>query len=318
MLKCYRQSLLWQDSLLSLSFDRPPAKYSPDTEAEPTPESDLSYIQCMYAWSAIGRELLERSRSERASVDTMQLYLEKLDEINSRSQSHLRAISACASRQARMEHHAFHLQQAFCSSFVCRPAMLSTNTPGREEEVSFILVRARDALLETIRAFMALQSLTILPLRSWSMIHAAISAALLLQLQDEVSHSDEARILQNSLINALSRESGSESESSSSQTQPWLSVSHLRALRTLKGSLAKRPSVNETRYHATTDLSQHDEIPERPPTNLLSEAEMADLSMDNFGNIDWGECYDNHTRSLTNENAQDGNSMVATWVTRIH
>lgn len=289
-----RQSLLWQDSLLSLSFDRPPARASSDPEPLlPQNTNGLSYIECMYAWSQIGRQLLEKTRHERANVDTMMHFLNMLDEINSKSQPHLRALSACTSRQSRMEHHAFRLQQAFCSSFVCRPALLCINAPGRDDELRIIIDRAQISLLETIQAFMALQSLTVLPLRSWSMIHAAIGAALLLQVQERTTQTQEIRTLQNSLINALSRECSGESGSASSQTQPWLSVSHLRALRTLKGSLTKRPLVNENYDHLATTTHEQPEnnITDHSTTNLLGEAELANLAMDNFGNIEWGKSF---------------------------
>lgn len=280
-----RQFLLWQDSLLSLSFDRSPARASCDLEALLSQDgSDLSYIQCMYAWSHIGRQLLEKSRHERANVDTMLRILSHLDQINLKSQQHLRVLSACTSRQARTEHYAFRLQQAFCSSFVCRPALLCGNAPGREGELSIILDRAQDSLVETIQAFMALQSLTILPLRSWSMIHAVIGAALLLQVQERTSQTEEIKTLQSSLINTLSRECSGESE-------PWLSISHLRALRTLKGSLTKRPLTDAASDQAApTRLEQPgNDTNEDFAANLLSEAELANLAMDNFGNIEWGK-----------------------------
>jgi hypothetical protein len=285
LLNVYRQFLLWQDSLLSLSFDRPPAGASSDLETLLSQDgSDLSYIQCMYAWSHIGRQLLEKSRHERASIDTMLHILSQLDQINLKSQQHLRVLSACTSRQARTEHYAFRLQQAFCSSFVCRPALLCSNAPGREGELSTILDRAQNSLVETIEAFMALQSLTILPLRSWSMIHAVIGAALLLQVQERTAHNEEIRTLQNSLINTLSRECSGES-------QPWLSMSHLRALRTLKGSLAERPLTEESHNQAAPiSLEQPgNDTTQDLTTNLLSEAELANLAMDNFGNIEWGK-----------------------------
>ncbi|KAK6000580.1 hypothetical protein QM012_003305 [Aureobasidium pullulans] len=288
------RSLLWQDSLLSLSFDRPPARASVDPETFPPEDNNgLSYIECMYEWSQIGRQLLEKTRHERANVDTMLQFGEKLDQINSKSQPHLRMLSACTSRQSRMEHHAFRLQQAFCSSFVCRPALLCVNAPEREDELQVILGRAQASLLETIQAFMALQSLTVLPLRSWSMIHAAIGAALLLQVQERTAGTEETRTLQNSLINALSRECSGESGSASSQTQPWLSVSHLRALRTLQGSLTRRPLTNEIDNQAATTIQERpqNDTTHYPTTNLLSETELADLAMDNFGNIEWGKSF---------------------------
>lgn len=154
-----------------------------------------------------------------------------------------------------------------------------------------ILDKAQDSLLETIQAFMALQSLTVLPLRSWSMIHAAIGAALLLQVQERTAQTEEIRKLQNSLINALSRECSGESGFASSQTQPWLSISHLRALRTLKGSLTKRPltSGNYDQPATTSHGQPENNITDSSTTNLLGEAELADLAMDNFGNIEWGK-----------------------------
>ncbi|KAG9675367.1 hypothetical protein KCU99_g7222, partial [Aureobasidium melanogenum] len=67
-------------------------------------------------------------------------------------------------------------------------------------------------------------------------------------------------------------------------------MSHLRALRTLKGSLAERPLTEESHNQAAPiSLEQPgNDTTQDLTTNLLSEAELANLAMDNFGNIEWG------------------------------
>lgn len=241
----------------------------------------------MYLVSAIARDLLEKPRGERAGIDTMQHYLQQLDQVKVRSQPHLKTLLSCTSRQARMEHHAFRLQQAFGLSFVCRPVVSALGIPATEAALSFIHERAREALLETLRAFMALQTLTILPLRSWSMIHAAISAALVLQLQGEAGCSDEATNLQNDLVDALTRECSETGGSDTAQAQPWLSTAHLRALRTLQDSLKKRSSESAS-VVAMLDSSQNYGPANSLPADIFGGHEMPDLVLDDYGNIDWG------------------------------
>lgn len=295
----FRRALLWQDSLLSLSFDRPPARSCSDNRRiylQSSGSASLGYVECMHHYCDIGRHLLERPRSERASIDIMWFHLRQVDEVLSKSAPHLRSLTECTSRQSRMEHHAFRLQASSCASFICRPALLSLPVPGKEAEHSSLLARARHDLLETIHAFLDLQTLTVLPLRTWAMIHASISAGLLLRLIEDSEPSEEVRELLNALVSAIFRNSGTDDLG-----QPGLSVSHLRALRILRGALTRERSDHTPSAEPTTNTithgqgvqtygypDSHDTYNSTQVTSLFSDAEMAELSLDNFGNIEWG------------------------------
>jgi hypothetical protein len=318
-----RSALLWQDSLLSLSFDRPPARChlnERDIHPQLSDLTSLGYIECMHHYCDIGRQLLKRPRTERARIDIMWMHLQHADEVSSKSAPHLQSLVDCSSRQSRIEHHVFRLQASSCASFICRPALLFQPSRGEEAEYRSLLIRAKHDLLETIHAFLDLQTLTVLPLRTWSMIHASISAALLLQLMEDSRPSEQVRKLQNALVDAISRDCGSHNLSSPAPDQSWLSTSHLRALRTLRAVLSREetnrqsstePVIETTNIGPTAQLYEHLDpsgtyIPIQVD-NMFRDAEMAELSLDTFGNIQWGKSslYENIQRIATNRRLQD-------------
>ncbi|KAJ5569358.1 hypothetical protein N7450_011844 [Penicillium hetheringtonii] len=96
-------------------------------------------------------------------------------------------------------------------------------------------------------------ALSVVPLRSWSMVHTVLSSTLLLCMWEETRNDPECRNLQQRVIDVFSASDSRSDDGSMAETdRQWLSARHIRALVTLRGALDRevdRPVEDE--YTAT-------------------------------------------------------------------
>lgn len=210
-------------------------------------------MSCMKTLVDIGRTYVENSHAERATLGVALSYLGLMDQLRRLRDSHVGAPSTRPSRKERMEQHALDLHMNFSISVICRSFLKRAPPTGRDGiDHEMLASRARLSFVAIMQAFLDLQSLTIVPLRTWSMIHAGLSSALLLELFGPPSQQPQspqnkqaptARDVQLRFIKVLSNERRPASDSSiDCDNQPWLSASHLKALRALKNSISRRRS----------------------------------------------------------------------------
>jgi hypothetical protein len=103
--------------------------------------------------------------------------------------------------------------------------------------------RAKGSLIDASKAFLDFQALSIVPLRSWSMVHTVLSSTLLLCIWKETRNDLECRSLQQSVIDVFSTsDSGTTDDGAllSESDDQWLSARHIRALVTLRGALERQ------------------------------------------------------------------------------
>ncbi|CAI7588838.1 unnamed protein product [Penicillium pancosmium] len=109
--------------------------------------------------------------------------------------------------------------------------------------------RAKGSLVDASRAFLDFQALSVVPLRSWSMVHTVLSSTLLLCMWEETRNDPECRGLQQRVIDVFSSsDSRSDDGTMSEPDRQWLSARHIRALVTLRGALDRegdRSTENE-------------------------------------------------------------------------
>jgi hypothetical protein len=180
---------------------------------------------------------------------------------------HIREFNACNTRRKRIEHHICRLHTSFAVSTACRPTLYfaaQEQDAGRSDD---ILQRAKQALMETIQAFLDLQALTNLPMRTWSMIHAALSSAMLLEYFGLSLGSSEAQAVLISFTQVLHQQC--ETQAPDEGLEPlWLSSAQSRALAALRDavmsrrqgviSASARPgAVKPVQDHAQTMQSPH-------------------------------------------------------------
>jgi signal transduction histidine kinase len=106
--------------------------------------------------------------------------------------------------------------------------------------------RAKASLIDASKAFLEFQALSVVPLRSWSMVHTVLSSTLLLCIWEETRNDAECRNLQQRVIDVFSSSDARISDEGTSlyeSDSQWLSARHIRALVTLRSALDREEEV---------------------------------------------------------------------------
>ncbi|KAL2818677.1 hypothetical protein BJX63DRAFT_429176 [Aspergillus granulosus] len=251
---------VWQDSLLSLCYDRPPIVSTRSWVPEAVSgQSELSYTNMMHyiCWIAL-RIITLNEVGETESHDNLAL-LAELDSTYSRAQAHLLQRTNCKNLHQHLEHLALRMHTSFCVSMLCRPALKSRPDPSHDSSLETLRHRAKESLIDASKAFLEFQVLSVVPLRTWSMVHTVLSSTLLLCIWPETREDPECKNLQQRVIEVFSGGSSGGSDTATSHYSQWLSARHIRALITLRQSLGKRNAQ---------EVAARPVEYEQPPANL--------------------------------------------------
>jgi hypothetical protein len=120
-------TILWQESLLSITFDRSPSSTSldiPDPKLLPydsyTENGLLSYAGCMYQVCKVGLEMVQDRRIPRDSIDTlqrMQSYEQELRQVMGVAAPYLKSSAICTSFREQLQHWALYLHTSYIVSY---------------------------------------------------------------------------------------------------------------------------------------------------------------------------------------------------------
>jgi hypothetical protein len=236
-----RSMTVWQDSLLSLCYDRPPIASTRGWTLGSHSLSELSYTNLMHylCWTALG--IIGMQESAAAEPNHNLTLLAELDSTYARAQPHLLRREDCRNLQQHLEHLALRMHVSFCVSALCRPAIKTSPQFCEDSRYATLRTRARESLIIASKAFLDFQALSIVPLRTWSMVHTVLSSTLLLCTWQETRDDPECRDLQRRVIGVFSDANGR--DTGTSEYSQWLSARHIRALITLRQTLKQRSSV---------------------------------------------------------------------------
>ncbi|KAJ0414157.1 phenylacrylic acid decarboxylase [Aspergillus carlsbadensis] len=234
---------VWQDSLLSLCYDRPPIVstqgWAPDAVSVSS-QSALSYTNVMHYLCWIALRIISLNEVGDPQPQGNLALLAELDSTYARAQPHLLERSSCGNLQQHLEHLALRMHTSFCVSVLCRPALKSRSSSMDPRTFETLRLRAKASLIDASKAFLDFQALSVVPLRTWSMVHTVLSSTLLLCIWPETREDPECRDLQQRAIEVFSGGSSSGGkETAPSDYSQWLSARHIRALVTLRQSLGK-------------------------------------------------------------------------------
>ncbi|BDD61745.1 hypothetical protein MAP00_006772 [Monascus purpureus] len=238
-------NIAWQDCLLSLCYDRPCIVSLSGwmLDAEFASRWDLSYTDIMHYLCRYGLEITkEKSPGENETSDAIDA-LRSLDNIYGRAQRHLQDRGNCRTLQQHLEHLALRMHFSFAVSVFCRPAIRKSQSVLLNPHGDILRKRAREGLINASAAFLDFQALSIVPLRTWSMIHTALSSTLLLCLWEETRNDPECWNLQHQVIEAFTAAglgAGINASASSDDTL-WLSERHIRTLVALRNAVSSVP-----------------------------------------------------------------------------
>ncbi|EFX00384.1 c6 zinc finger domain containing protein [Grosmannia clavigera kw1407] len=191
-------TIVWHDCLTSLSFDRP-------IPLGPTPSAGWNYLQGMYHLCQLIGKRLSPEVAASASYTQILDNCKEAEEIRSKMIPQLRTKEACRSALDRLHYFAIRLHTSFVVSVCCRPALRRSDSNRlTTEQKTFLAEKCKENLTETVRMFLSMHQLSVIPTRSWAFTYHGLSSAVLLGILGETTADLEVRGLQGDLINALS------------------------------------------------------------------------------------------------------------------
>ncbi|ETR97717.1 hypothetical protein M419DRAFT_134241 [Trichoderma reesei RUT C-30] len=250
-----RKRSLWdtvcrQDCLLSLCHGRPhiASRQSLATrKILSNPDRPLNFAETLYGMVSVCTGILEL---EKTSCESSMKLLAELDGYLSRALPYLQGREKCANIQQRYEALTVQVQLSWAASFLCRPVLTTSAVTSSDQAgvVQLLKARAKESLMDTARAFIEFQALSNIPIRTWSMIHAVLSATILLCLWEETRCDQESRDVLQRVIEIFSRAAQADDETGmmvdATGTNHWLSMNHTRALVALQAALQKAPAFD--------------------------------------------------------------------------
>ncbi|RFU73781.1 hypothetical protein TARUN_8465 [Trichoderma arundinaceum] len=205
---------------------------------------------------------------EQPNCEASMKLLAELDGYQSRAVSYLQSRDNCTNIQQRYENLTIQIQLCFAISALCRPALTRSAITENEaiEARQIVKSRAKESLMSTAKAFIEFQALSIIPIRTWSLIHAVLSATILLCMWEETRCDQESRDVLQRVMEIFSRAAQADDETGMmvdpSGNNHWLSMNHTRALVALQNAIykatpldARAPSSPE-RQQVTEALQQ--------------------------------------------------------------
>ncbi|KAH8595024.1 fungal-specific transcription factor domain-containing protein [Bisporella sp. PMI_857] len=315
-------TIVWQDSLLSLSFDRSPIAVMTRCQLPLGPHAltvGFSYTEVMYHLCA--KILQSVNNDSNSQPNFSQIVADSIEVENLRIQVHpsFRERDTCKTVQDRLQHCAVRLHSSFVISVLCRPSLRRGDNIGMTpEEKALLAEKCKQNLEETVRMYLKMHSMSAIPTRSWAFTYHGLSSAVLLGIIGETKTNPEVRGLQGDLINALSATAAKDQNSgydSASDKDIELSGPLSRALAALKniydhGWVVETKATNSPRpYPQDQDQAQFEQQDAAlamaslqnngmiPPMNYGPQVELPDMQsveqtmnmspMDLFDSIFW-------------------------------
>jgi hypothetical protein len=124
-------------------------------------------------------------------------------DITGRMVPRLRDKQYCRSIQDRVEYYAMRIHLTFAST-ARMIRVLQRITNGVDDGQRRLILACKYSCLETIDAFLCMQALTLVPLRTWIFLHSSLASALLLHWLDP-EQSSKVKEAQKSFHEVLSR-----------------------------------------------------------------------------------------------------------------
>ncbi|KYK56472.1 Fungal specific transcription factor [Drechmeria coniospora] len=213
---------VWHDTLTSLSFDRCPMTTFPSCDipvGAGVSNSNYTYLEMMYHLIEIISRRLTPDETATSSYIQMTENCEAVENLRARALPHMRRKDQCKTALHRLQYYAIRLHTSFVISVACRPA-LKRHCDLDPEQKRALADRCKENLTETVRMFLAMHQLSVIPTRTWAFTYHGLSSALLLGILCETKTDPEIRQLQGDLIAALSATAAKEESS----PEPHVSV----------------------------------------------------------------------------------------------
>ncbi|KAL1872437.1 hypothetical protein VTK73DRAFT_1515 [Phialemonium thermophilum] len=208
---------VWHDTLTSLSFDRSPMTNIPCCPLPLSPNADRDGWVYLEVMMELCRLIAQRLNPEAVVTANYAQILENcqvIEDLRTRVVPQLRSKEACKTALDRLQYYAIRLHTSFVVSVCCRPALRRGESDRLDaEQKKFLADKCKANLTETVRMFLAMHQLSVIPTRSWAFTYHGLSSAVLLGILCETQADPEVRQLQGDLISALSATAAKEQTS---------------------------------------------------------------------------------------------------------
>ncbi|OBR14729.1 Fungal specific transcription factor domain-containing protein [Colletotrichum higginsianum IMI 349063] len=176
---------------------------------------EYGYLDTMYHLCEIISRRLNPDVATSVSYEQMVENCEAVENLRNMVAPNIRIKEQCKRAVDRLQHYAVRLHTSFVISVCCRPALRRDCTKLTPEQKRHLSEKCQHNLAETVRMFLAMHQLSVIPTRSWAFTYHGLSSALLLGILGETKNSPEVRQLQGDLIAALSATAAKEATSPS-------------------------------------------------------------------------------------------------------
>lgn len=199
--------VLWQDSLLSISYDRASSAATVDCPFPPeeSPQrGGITFAEAMHRICKVGLDTVRNRvapQSIEARLSRCVDLREEIQRTQGRAADHLRDLTACRSIKDQSEYWILYLHASYMNSELCRPAISpSTADFDKSQRLRRLCI---DNLMNTVEAFLGLANSSPVHTRSWAVVHRALSSALLLGILGEPLRNSRAQELLTDLTSVL-------------------------------------------------------------------------------------------------------------------
>jgi hypothetical protein len=173
-----------------------------------------SYTEAMYH---LCQKILQSVNNDSGiPPDFNQIMKDSAEVENIRQQVHpsIRQKEFCKTVQDWLQYYAVRLHTSFVMSVLCRPALRRGEIIGMDISQKELLAKnCKQNLAETVRMYLKMHSLSVIPTRSWAFTYHGLSSAVLLGILGETKTDPEVRQLQGELISALSTSAAKDQKS---------------------------------------------------------------------------------------------------------
>ena len=202
-------AVVWQDSLLSITYDRASSSSSLDGPTHFPPDftsghGNWTFEECMYRLCSVSLDIVRERHTHHDTYATLYRMVEhekELSDIMAGAADYIRNSTYCHTEREKLQHWAFYLHKSYIVSELCRPAI---GPAAPKTELSLKMRRTCiDNLAHTVQAWLGLNNLTPFACRSWAAMHRSLSSALLLGILGEPAHNANVRFLLAELLRCL-------------------------------------------------------------------------------------------------------------------
>lgn len=227
--------LLWQDTFLSFTYDRPPStvNHSSTIPHDPDAGTTYSFAECIFF---ICQVLLDRARNQESERLPQTLaYKRRIEAVWDQAAPFLLDKARCRTLKDHLERLALRIHTCYGITRLCRLVLLDASMSV--VDAAALKEECMDRAAEAVESFLDMHRLSATVCRSWAFVHNAVSCAFVLKdLAAPGSRQGCARLVER-LIDVLKLEERMSSWEDA-DTNVRCFGPYSRALRALRDSVA--------------------------------------------------------------------------------